>query len=82
MMEVSKTDGYVLLAFGFALWALSSYVSRVLKRTEKIVVGDLETFVEVSGYPFLGDIMFKGGTMLVIVGILIIFEVLLAHNKR
>ena len=81
-MKLVKEDGYVLLAVGFALWALGSYVAFELKRTEEILVGDLVTFVELSGYPFLGDIMFKGGTMLVIVGMLIIFEVLLAHNKR
>lgn len=80
-MKFLKKDGYFFLAIGFVFWALSSYVSHAIKHVEKVIVDEYVTFVEVAGLPFWGDLIFKAGTMLVIVGILIVFETLLISNR-
>ncbi|MCK5614457.1 hypothetical protein KAR91_72000 [Candidatus Pacearchaeota archaeon] len=79
-MKLLKKDGYFLLAIGFVLWVVSSYVSLAMKHQERIIVDNSVTFIELVGFPFLGDIIFKVGTMLVILGVLIILEKLLTHD--
>jgi hypothetical protein len=65
-MQCLKKDGVVCLAIGFTLWYMSSYVTF---KAQAFLL--LEYFI--------ADLMFKTGTALVIIGVLIIITYAVEH---